>query len=154
MDLIQVVKSLFNSFDPDIKISAVEGKTFTPEPRITQCHAGLAGSHCHVGGAGGKCIVACMGTNNILQPSKGVDDAFMDVSGLDSMIYDGTMKLKDRNRPYAVVGQGVAYSLRIGLSFVDPLFVYTIDRTAQDQYVPARRIHSKGFHLSIRYFCH
>ena len=30
-----------------------------------------------------------------------------------------------------MVGQGIAYSLRIGLSFVDPLFVYTIDRKAQ-----------------------
>jgi lipoprotein-releasing system permease protein len=60
-----------------------------------------------------------------------VDDAFLEVSGIDSMIYDGSMKLKDRNRSYAVVGQGVAYSLRIGLSFVDPLFVYTIDRKAR-----------------------
>jgi lipoprotein-releasing system permease protein len=41
------------------------------------------------------------------------------------------MKLKDRNRSYAVVGQGVAFSLGIRLSFIDPLFIYTIDRTAR-----------------------
>ncbi|MCK4751313.1 MAG: FtsX-like permease family protein, partial [Bacteroidales bacterium] len=62
---------------------------------------------------------------------KGVDEDFVKVSGLDSMIYDGEMKLKDHNRSYAVVGQGVAYSLRVGLSFIDPLFVYTIDRKAR-----------------------
>jgi lipoprotein-releasing system permease protein len=60
-----------------------------------------------------------------------VDDSFSMVSGLDSMIYDGSMKLKDENRSYAVVGQGVAYSLRVGLNFINPLFVYTIDRTAR-----------------------
>jgi lipoprotein-releasing system permease protein len=47
------------------------------------------------------------------------------------MIFDGEMKLKDRNSPYVVVGQGVAYSLGINLSFIDPLFIYTIDRTAR-----------------------
>ncbi len=62
---------------------------------------------------------------------KGVDEAFKDVTGLDSMIYDGEMKLKDRNRAYTVVGQGVAYNLGIGLNFIDPLFIYTIDRTAR-----------------------
>jgi lipoprotein-releasing system permease protein len=62
---------------------------------------------------------------------KGVDDSFKDVSGLDSMIIDGEMKLKDQNRAYAVVGQGVAYNLGIRLNFINPLFIYTIDRTAR-----------------------
>ena len=62
---------------------------------------------------------------------KGVDESFTAVSGLDSMVFDGEMKLRDRNRPYVVVGQGVAYSLGINLSFIDPLFIYTIDRTAR-----------------------
>src|SRR6056297_872809 len=30
----EVVKSLFNAFDPDIKISAVRGKVFTPDQRM------------------------------------------------------------------------------------------------------------------------
>jgi lipoprotein-releasing system permease protein len=47
------------------------------------------------------------------------------------MVFEGSMKLKDRNRAYAVVGQGVAYKLGVGLSFIDPLWVYTIDRKAK-----------------------
>ena len=30
-----------------------------------------------------------------------------------------------------MVGQGVAYHLRIGLNFINPLWVYTIDRKAR-----------------------
>jgi len=76
-------------------------------------------------------VLLMYGDKQHIATIKGVDDQFVKVSGIDSMVYDGAMQLQDRNRSYAVVGQGVAYSLRIGLNFVDPLFVYTIDRKAR-----------------------
>ena len=126
----QVVKSLFHSFDPDIKISAVEGKTFIPEPSVTDAVIALPGVFA-VSEVMEENVLLLYGDKQHIATIKGVDESFEEVTGIDSMIYDGSMKLKDRNRPYAVVGQGVAYSLRIGLNFVDPLFVYTIDRKAR-----------------------
>ncbi|MCK4990340.1 MAG: ABC transporter permease [Bacteroidales bacterium] len=126
----QVVKSLFNSFDPDIKISAVEGKTFVPGESVTDAIIALPGVTA-VSEVMEENVLLLYGDKQHIATIKGVDDSFEEVSGLDSMIYDGEMKLKDHNRPYAVVGRGIAYSLRIGLSFVDPIFVYTIDRKAQ-----------------------
>ena len=126
----KVVKSLFNSFDPDIKISAVEGKTFIPGKSVTNSLKELPGVSA-VSEVLEENVLLLYGDKQHIATIKGVDDSFEEVSGLDSMIYDGEMKLKDTNRPYAVVGQGIAYSLRIGLSFIDPLFVYTIDRKAQ-----------------------
>jgi lipoprotein-releasing system permease protein len=125
-----LVKSLYNTFDPDIEISAMAGKTFTPDPATKQAILELPGV---------VAISEVMEDNVLLlyderqhiATLKGVDDSFTDVSGLDSMIFDGEMKLRDHNRPYVVVGQGVAYSLGINLSFIDPLFIYTIDRTAR-----------------------
>ena len=38
-----VVKSLYNTFDPDIQISSIEGKTFTPDPATTQAILSLPG---------------------------------------------------------------------------------------------------------------
>ncbi len=125
-----VVKSLFNTFDPDIKISAVEGKTFTPDPSTLHAVTSLPGVLA-MSEVLEENVLLVYGEKQHIATIKGVDDAFPEVSGIDSMIYDGEMKLKDRNRAYAVVGQGVAYSLRIGLSFIDPLFVYTIDRKAK-----------------------
>jgi lipoprotein-releasing system permease protein len=124
-----VVKSLFNSFDPDLKISAVEGKTFSSDPALNQSIRSLPGVLA-LSEVLEENVLLLYGDKQHIATIKGVDESFQKVSGLDSMIYDGTMKLKDENRFYAVVGQGVAYSLRVGLNFINPLFVYTIDRTA------------------------
>ena len=62
---------------------------------------------------------------------KGVDRYFSDVTGVDSMITDGKFTLHENNRPYAVVGQGVAFSLHVGLNFVQPLIFYVPKRTEQ-----------------------
>ena len=126
----QVVKSLFSSFDPDIKISAIEGKTFVPGESVSSKILSLPGVAA-ISEVVEENVLLLYGDKQHIATIKGVDEAFEVVSGIDSMIYEGDMKLKDRNRSYAVVGQGVAYSLRIGLSFVDPLFVYTIDRKAR-----------------------
>ncbi|MCK4745729.1 MAG: ABC transporter permease, partial [Bacteroidales bacterium] len=125
-----VVKSLFNTFDPEIKISAAEGKTFAPDPVKVQTILELPGVAA-MSEVLEENVLLLYGEKQHIATIKGVDDAFQDVTGLDSMVYDGSMKLKDRNRAYAVVGQGVAYKLSIGLSFIDPLWVYTIDRKAK-----------------------
>jgi lipoprotein-releasing system permease protein len=124
-----VVKSLFNTFDPDIKITAVEGKTFM-----------IGDLHEKIGAIPGVEAVSQVLEENVLllygdkqhiATIKGVDNSFQDVTGLDSMIYDGSMKLTENNRNFAVVGQGIAHNLRIGLNFLNPLFVYTIDRKSR-----------------------
>jgi lipoprotein-releasing system permease protein len=125
-----LVKSLYNTFDPDIRITAVEAKTFTPDPVTKQAILSIPGVSA-VSEVMEDNVLLLYNDRQHIATVKGVDEAFKDVSGLDSMIYDGEMKLKDRNRPYVVVGQGVAYSLGINLSFIDPLFIYTIDRKAR-----------------------
>ena len=126
----RVVKSLFSTFDPDIEISAAEGKTFTPDPATTKAISGLPGVVA-VSEVVEENVLLLYDENQHIATIKGVDEVYREVTGLDSMIYEGEMKLKDANRSYAVVGQGVAYSLRIGLAFIDPLFVYTIDRKSR-----------------------
>jgi len=125
-----VVKSLFNAFDPEIRISATEGKTFVPDPAVTRSLLELPGVAA-LSEVLEENVLLLYGDRQHIATIKGVDDAFREVSGLDSMVYDGAMKLKDQNRAYAVVGQGVGYKLGIGLSFIDPLWVYTIDRKAK-----------------------
>ena len=124
-----VVKSLFSAFDPEIQISAVKGKTFSPGE--------LPGKILAIPGVEAvsevleENVLLLYGDKQHIATIKGVDEFYQDVSGLDSMIYEGSMKLLDNNRSYAVVGQGVAYHLRIGLNFINPLWVYTIDRKSK-----------------------
>ena len=125
-----LVKSLYNTFDPDIQISSMEEKTFTPDQHTSQAILSIPGVSA-VSEVLEDNVLLLYNDRQHIATVKGVDENFTDVSGLDSMIYDGEMKLKDHNRPYVVVGQGVAYSLGIGLNFIDPLYIYTIDRTAR-----------------------
>ncbi len=124
-----VVKSLFSAFDPDIQISVVEGKTFSPGNLPVEIRA-IPGVEA-VSEVLEENVLLLYGDKQHIATMKGVDESYQEVSGLDSMIYEGSMKLKDANRFYAVVGQGVAYHLRIGLNFVNPLFIYTIDRKSR-----------------------
>jgi lipoprotein-releasing system permease protein len=125
-----VVKSLYNTFDPDIQISSMEGKTFIPDPATTKAMLALPGVSA-VSEVLEENVLLLYNDRQHIATVKGVDEAFRDVSGLDSMVFKGEMKLKDQNRSYAVVGQGVASNLGIRLSFINPLFIYTIDRTAR-----------------------
>jgi len=125
-----VVKSLFNAFDPEIQISATEGKTFVPDPSLKKNLLEIPGVAA-LSEVLEENVLLLYGEKQHIATIKGVDESFQEVSGLDSMVYDGSMKLKDQNRAYAVVGQGVAYKLRIGLDFIDPLWIYTIDRKAK-----------------------
>jgi lipoprotein-releasing system permease protein len=122
----EVVKSLFNSFDPDIRITAVTGKVFTPDERFRKIQKmpGVA----HFSEILEENALLKYGERQHIATIKGADESFIDVTGIDSMIYDGQMMLKDKNRAYAVVGQGVAYNLQIGLNFINPLFVYMPNR--------------------------
>jgi len=124
-----VVKSLFNTFDPDIKITAAEGKTFIIED-LNEKIGAIPGVEA-VSQVLEENVLLLYGDKQHIATIKGVDEQYQDVTGLDSMIYDGSMKLRENNRNFAVVGQGVAYNLRIGLNFLNPLFVYTIDRKSR-----------------------
>ena len=125
-----VIKSLISSFDPDLKIQLVEGKTFNPadagKSKILQLPQVEAVSEVLEENArvryDEKQYIAVM---------KGVDEAFADVTGIDSMMREGEFRLKTGNEPMAVVGQGIGYSLHVGLTFIEPLVFYVPKRTGQ-----------------------
>jgi lipoprotein-releasing system permease protein len=60
---------------------------------------------------------------------KGVPANYNEISRLDtSSITSGRFLLEANNVPYAIVGQGVAYYLSVGLSFTDPIHIYTLKK--------------------------
>ena len=126
----QVIRSLINSFDPDIKIELVEGKTFLPEEAHMNDITSLPGV---------EAVAEIFEENSLVRYDerqfiatlKGVDENFIKITGVDTMMREGDFILKDDKRSFAVVGQGVAYSLRIGLSFIQPLVFYAPRRTGE-----------------------
>ena len=104
-----LVKSLYNTFDPDIQISSIEDKTFIPDSKSLEAIIAIPGVSA-VSQVLEENVLLLYNDRQHIATVKGVDENFKNVSGLDSMIYDGEMLLQDRNRPYTVVGRGVAHN--------------------------------------------
>jgi len=123
------IKSLFSTFDPDIKItSATKGKSF----ELNSIHIDKIKQI-----AGISTVIPIIeedaflmyGNRQYFATIKGVPANYNQVSRLDtSSITSGRFLLEADHVPFALVGQGVAYYLSVGLSFTDPIHIYTLQK--------------------------
>lgn len=123
-----LIKSLISSFDPDIKITLKEGKVFHPSDanvdRILEIPGVMAVSEVLEENA-----LVRYDERQYIATLKGVDNNYVNVNGIDTMIVDGDFILYKKNIPMAVVGQGIAWFLKVGLTFTNPLVIYMPKRT-------------------------
>jgi len=132
-----LIKSVFSTFDPDIKITIKEGKVFDPE-------ADPLDQLKFIDGVAVVCPtleeMALLEYDDKMNPSviKGVPPEFESMTGVDTMMVEGEYKLTDGKRDYAVVGAGVSYFLSIGLNFITPIKVYVPKRTEHVSMNPSR----------------
>ena len=124
-----LIQSLFNSFDPDLKITLAEGKTFSPEESFLNNISRVDGIKYYSKVIEENALIK-YGQKIYIATIKGVDDNYQYTSGVDTMIIDGSFTLHKRNEYFAIVGQGVAYYLQVGLKFVNPLIIYIPRKSA------------------------
>jgi len=137
-----LVQSLFNSFDPDLKITSVIGKTFPANNEKIQMLEKADGI---------LFLTKVVEENALLKYDerqyiatiKGVDENFVKMSGIDSMIIDGDFTLVKEGKPYAVIGQGVAVNLAVGLNFISPVIFYVPRNTKLISMNPATAFNRK-----------
>lgn len=122
------IKSMFSSFDPDIKINAVVGKSFDLQEGNFEAIKQLKGIR-SVTPVVEEDALLRYGDRQYFATVKGVPANYSEVSGLDtSCITSGRFILEANQIPFAVVGQGVAYYLSVGLSFTDPIHIYSVKK--------------------------
>ena len=132
-----LIKSMFSNFDPDIKITPAQGKVL--EPQSDKIKAVLQLS----------CIdVSCetLEENVLLEYDKhmnpgiikGVPEQYRQLTGIDTLVINGTFTLNDPHRPMAVVGSGLAYYLSVNVNFVSPIFIYVPKRNGRISMNPER----------------
>ncbi len=118
-----LIKSMFSTFDADLKIQLVEGKTFPDslaEIDSVRNHPSVA------------VFSEVLQENALFKYRKrqhigivkGVSRNYADQTGIDSMMTNGEFKLWRGSQPLVVMGQGVAYYLNANLSHFDPLEIY------------------------------
>ncbi len=119
-----MVRSIFNTFDPDIRISAAEGKTFFPDSTMLRQLGSVEGVSCYSLTLEENALLK-YGDRQYIATIKGVDDNYTTVSDIDSSMWEGKFTLmSDKGRPYAVPGIGVAQYLGLRVNFITPISIY------------------------------
>lgn len=143
----EMVEQLFTAFDPQLKITANEGKVFSPDdPALQQVHAL-------------PCVEVWTETledNAMVQYKdrqtmaiiKGVEDNFEQLTEIDSLLYGtGNFTLHDPVVDYGIMGVELMAELGTGIQFVDPLQVYAPKRKVRINVAnPAAAFNRKYLH--------
>ncbi len=125
-----LVHSLFNSFNSDLKIVIHEGKRFPNDLASIQDLKKMPGV-LYLTEVVEENALLKYGKKQYIATIKGVSKDYVKMSGIDTMIIDGKFTLRQGKNEYAVVGQGIAMKLSIGLNFVNPIIVYVPKRTGK-----------------------
>ncbi len=112
--LEDLLRSLYTSFDPEIKIEALRGKSFeVTEPFLNQIKA-IEGVEIVTEVIEDYAYVRYRESDMVLT-IKGVSNNFLDQHRLDDHITEGELKLEKDSVNYAIIGRGVQYALTIAV---------------------------------------
>lgn len=146
--LEDMVKSIFSTSDPEIKISPVTGKVFAPDSLSLAKLASLKGVDVFAETLEENALLG-YDEQQFIATVKGVSPNYTEVTNLDTAMWDGDFILKgETGRPYAVAGLGVANHLGMRLNFVSPLAIYIPDRTAPLSLNPENAFIRKYIYIS------
>ena len=127
--LEKMVSSIFNTFDPDIKITAAAGKTFIADSARLRLLSETEGVSCYSLTIEENALLK-YGERQYIATIKGVDENYSAVTDIDSSMWEGEFILvSENNRPYAVPGLGVSQYLGIRVNFITPLNIYVPRKT-------------------------
>jgi lipoprotein-releasing system permease protein len=113
--LTGLVQTLYNSFNPDIKITAVTGKVYTADDNLILQLKSINGV---------LYVSRTLDDNMLLKYNdqlqithiKGVDENFTNVTRFDTLVSEGNFVSAQKQQHDLVLGKGVAYRLGVGLN--------------------------------------
>lgn len=107
-----LLRSLNDSFDPEIKIEAAKGKSFVLTDDLLSKIKQTKGVEIVTEVIEDYAYLRYRDANQIIA-LKGLSDNFIDQHRIDDKIVDGKLQLKKDDINYAIVGRGVQYALSI-----------------------------------------
>lgn len=110
-----LLRSLYTSFDPELKIEAVQGKTFEVTPAMLKSIQSIEGVKIVTEVIEDYAYVR-YGDAAMAVTLKGVSENFVDQHRLDDHITEGTLALRQDSIPLAIMGKGVRYTLSAEVS--------------------------------------
>jgi lipoprotein-releasing system permease protein len=118
-----LVKSLYDTLSSDLRITAVEGKVFNPKEINIEAIKNIEGVAYYSESLEENALLK-YGNKQHLATVRGVDQNFIDYSGIADRLVEGTPDLKTGDLNRALVGKVVANTLNLRPHFFDLLWVY------------------------------
>jgi lipoprotein-releasing system permease protein len=109
-----LLRSLNNAFDPEIKIEATQGKSFIVNNDFLEKIKSVNGVAIVTEVIEDYAYVRYRDANQVIT-LKGVSENFLDQHRIDNMIVDGKLQLKKGDVNYAVIGRGIQYALSVAV---------------------------------------
>ena len=139
-----LLSGLFNAFNPDIKVVPIEGKYFEASDDLIKKISEVEGVVAVSRTIEEVALFEYKGIQEIGM-IKGVDEAYKDVTRLDSLALDGTYRLKKDNINYGFIGIGLRNKLSINIDDkLTPLTVYM--PTKKRKLMGAKEFNSKNIY--------
>ena len=118
-----IIRKLYNSFDPEIKISASLGKSFVISNDFLTKIKKTEGVYLLTEVIEDNAIASYKDEKDVVK-IKGVSANFINQKRLDSVLIGGKLILQDESNMYAIIGAGLQYKLSISLN--DPFSPITL----------------------------
>lgn len=133
----ELIGMFYSDFDPDLKITAVEGKFFDPENIDKEALKKIPGvvSYAEVIE---EMAMLSYGKQQYPATIKGVPYNYTSYTNIDKLLIEGEYYLEKDGIDYAVVGRAVANYLGVGISFLDPIQIYFPKKGKQVSLNPQR----------------
>ena len=119
-----LITGLFSNFNPDIKVTITEGKTFDADTVMIAKIAALPGVSI-VSQTIEETAYFIYDNNESVGILKGVDDYYKNVTGIDTTLREGEYRFQDGKREMAVLGVGMRNRLSVNVGdYLSALEVY------------------------------
>ena len=133
-----LLRSLYTSFDPEIKIELVKGKSFEVTNLLLSQIKSIDGVGIVTEVIEDYAYVRYRDADMVLT-MKGVSDNFIDQHRLDNHLVDGKLVLREDGIKYAIIGRGVQYALSVGIEKnIFPLQVFYIKNAKSASMDPSK----------------
>ncbi|MBQ8889708.1 MAG: FtsX-like permease family protein [Bacteroidaceae bacterium] len=145
----ELVATFFTAFDPELKITAVNGKVFDAQDKRIQALRQLPEIEVFSESLEDNAMVQYNGKQAMVV-IKGIEENFSQLTAIDSILFGrGDMVLYDEVVDYAIPGVELTSILGTGIRFLDPLEVFAPKRGSQINMAnPASSFQSAYLHSS------
>jgi len=132
-----IISSMVNQFDPDLKITATKGKSFTMDDNVRRQLSDIEGIDA-VSFTVEETALFQYDNYQYIATIKGVDERYAQVCDIPNNVIIGEYMLRDATGvPFAIVGSDIAANLWLQPNGLTPMKIYAPRRTAKVSPSPA-----------------